>query len=357
VEITRLMLDAGMVSFSPGFPAVSEQEREAARAIYALGGIAAQQFAFCRAVRGDIDVAMQCGYGGVGMFIPISDSHLVYKMGIDADGAYAKMIDGIKLARSYGLKVRFGFEDMSRAPLERLKRFVGGAIETGVAGIGLADTVGVLTPLTTYALVKEVKAIVGDVPIFAHFHDDLGMATANSLMGCIAGATYVMGTFNGLGERAGNTCHEEIAVALKVRYGVDVGVDLGKLTALARRVSELARFPIAPNKPILGANVFSHETGIHVHGLMHERTTYEPFPPEMVGAEHQIKFGKHSGLSSVHYLARWAGIEASEPAMLAALEEIKDLGTRGQAPSLVEAAEILRAAMHRTAIRSAGGDR
>jgi isopropylmalate/homocitrate/citramalate synthase len=345
VELAKLMMEAGFTSFSPGFPAVSEQEREAGRAIRALGGVAAQQFPLCRPLKGDIQAAIDCGFGGIACFIPISDSHVQYKLGITVDAAYAKMLDGIALAVSNGLRVRFGFEDSTRAPLERIKRFVGGAVEAGATGgICLADTVGVLTPLTTHALVREVVRLTGDIPLYVHFHDDLGMATANSIIACVAGARYVCGAFCGLGERAGNVCHEEVAVALRVKYGVDCGVDLPRLVAVARRCSEIARFPIAPNKPILGANAFRHETGIHVHGLTREPSTYEPYPPELIGAHHAISFGKHSGISSVQYLARIAGVEASEAEMTAALHEIKDRGARRAPPTEAQAVEILKRA-------------
>lgn len=348
VEIARAMIEAGITSFSPGFPAVSDQEREAARAIRALGGVAAAQRPLCRALRGDMQAAMDCGYDGVALFLPISDSHLRYKLGIDEDTGFARMVDGIRLARSFGLRVRFGFEDATRAPIERIRRFVGGAAEAGATeGVCLADTVGVLTPLTAYALAAEVVPLLGEVPLLVHFHDDLGMATANSIMACLAGARAVCGAFAGLGERAGNSCHEEVAVALRVRYGVDCGVDLPALTRLAHRVAALARFPVARNKPILGANVFSHETGIHVHGLMRERSTYEPFPPELIGARHQIHFGKHAGMGNMEYLSRATGVEASEAAMAAALAEIKRLGTAGLAPDAEAARRILEDAVAR----------
>ncbi len=344
VEIARLMLDAGITHFTVGFPAVSDQEREAARAIRAIGGSAEGLYPFARALRGDIEVAMQCGYENVALFIPISDLHLEYKLQTDEDGAFAKMVDAISLARSYGLRVRFGFEDLTRAPLERIKRFIGGAIAAGASSIAIADTVGILTPLTTYGLIAELMPILGDVPLLVHFHDDLGMATANSLVACVAGARQIACTLCGLGERTGNTCIEEVAVALRVKYGVETGIDLVKLTAAARHVSEMARFPIAHNKPILGRNAFSHETGIHVHGLMRERTTYEPYPPELIGARHEIHYGKHSGLSSLEYLALTAGIEASAEAMQKALAVIKARSDGGHAPSQAEAAAILREA-------------
>jgi isopropylmalate/homocitrate/citramalate synthase len=244
VQIARRLIDAGFTSFSPGFAAASPREQEAARAILALGGPAAAHGPLCRPLRADIEAAMACGFDGVAMFISISDSHPQYKPGTDAGGAHARMLDGIGFARSRGLRVRFAFEDATRAPLERIKRFVGTAVEAGATGgICIADTVGILTPLTTRALVTEVIALLGDVPLFVRFHDDLGMATANSLVACVAGACYVAGTLCSLGKRAGTACHEEVAVGLRVLYGIDSGVDLDRLTSLARRVSDMVRVP------------------------------------------------------------------------------------------------------------------
>lgn len=344
VELARAIIDAGIRSISVGFPSVSEQEREAARAIVKLADTSLF-WAFARATPRDIETTIECGLTQVGMFVPLSDCHLQHKLGISVDEAYRRMQDSIRLARSYNLKVRFGFEDPTRSPLDRVVRFVAGAVEAGATQIGIADTMGILTPLTTYGLITRlVDVVTMDIPIFTHFHNDLGMATANSITACVAGAQFVMGTLAGLGERAGNVAHEEVAVALRVKYGVDCGVDLGKLTAAARRAAQLARLPIAPNKAILGANAFRHESGLHVHGLLRERSSYEPFPPELIGSEHRICFGKHSGMSSVRYLADIAGIEPSDEVLSAVLETIKERGTLGRAPTFEQALDILRAA-------------
>jgi isopropylmalate/homocitrate/citramalate synthase len=346
VTIAKMLLDAGITHFTVGMPAVSEPERDAARAIRALGAPTAGLYPFARALRSDIEVSMSCGYENIALFIPISDLHLEYKLKLSEDGAFAKMVDAIALARSYGLRVRFGFEDLTRAPLPRIKRFVAGAIEAGASAIAIADTVGILTPFTTYGLVAQLVPITGEIPLLVHFHDDLGMATANSLVACIAGASHVASTLCGLGERTGNTCIEEVAVALRVKYGVDTGVDLAKLTAAAERVAQMAQFPVAFNKPIIGKNAFSTETGIHVHGMLGERTVYETFPPELVGRRHEIHYGKHSGLSNIEYLAKTLSIDASAEAMQRALALIK---ASPQPTSHADAASILRDAIAATA--------
>jgi isopropylmalate/homocitrate/citramalate synthase len=167
------------------------------------------------------------------------------------------------------------------------------------------------------------------------------MAVANAIVACQAGANVVCGSFAGLGERAGNTCLEEVATILRVKYGLDLGIDLAKLVSAATRIAEIARMPVAPCKPVLGANVYSHESGIHVHGITSEPATYEPFPPELIGRQHEIRYGKHSGLHSIRYLAQLHGIAASEAAMEQALAKIKAIAVERGCPTPDEAAAIL----------------
>jgi isopropylmalate/homocitrate/citramalate synthase len=343
VEIAKLLLDAGMPSMTIGFPVVAEEEREAVRAIMKLGYDDRELWCLCRATRQDVDATLDCGVTRVALFIPISDIHLQYKLQLDEDAAFARITEIVQYAASRGAKVRGGFEDATRTPRDRLVRFMKGVIDAGAYMTAFADTVGILTPIATYRLVRDLREQLGDeVPFGVHFHNDLGMATANTLTAAVAGANVLMGSFAGLGERAGNVCLEECAAALRVKYGIDMGIDLERLTAAALRIAEIARMPIPPCKPILGANVFSHEAGIHVHGITAEASTYEPFPPELLGRQHAIHYGKHSGLNSVKHLARTLGIDASDAALDEALRQIKQEAITRQAPTPAEAGEILR---------------
>jgi isopropylmalate/homocitrate/citramalate synthase len=343
VEIAKLLLDAGIPSMTIGFPVVAEEEREAVRAIKQLGYDDRELWCLCRATKQDIDATLDCGVDRVALFIPTSDIHLRYKLQLDEDAAFDRITSVVQYATSRGAKVRAGFEDATRTPRDRLVRFMKGVIDAGAYATGIADTVGVLTPLSTYRLMKDLREQLGDdTPFGVHFHNDLGMATANTITAIVAGANIVMGSFAGLGERAGNVCIEECAAVLRVKYGLDLGIDLERLTAAALRVAAIARMPIAPCKAILGSNVFSHEAGIHVHGLTAEASTYEPFPPELLGREHAIHYGKHSGLNSVKHLARKHGIVASDAALDEALLRIKQAAITKAAPTPDEALEILR---------------
>jgi 2-isopropylmalate synthase len=276
------------------------------------------------------------------MFIPTSDVHLQYKLRLDEDAAFKRITTAVRYARDKGLKVGVGFEDGSRTPFRRMERFAAGVLEAGAHLVDFCDTVGILTPRSTERIVRDLVRVLGDVPLVVHFHNDLGMAVANAIVACQAGARVVQGSFAGLGERAGNACLEEVATILRLRFGQDLGIDLAKLVAAARRIAEIAKMPVAPCKPILGAKVFSHESGIHVHGITSEPATYEAFPPALIGREHEIAFGKHSGLHSVRYLAQTQGIQATDAMLEETLRRIKQQAVEGTTPTPAEAAAILR---------------
>jgi isopropylmalate/homocitrate/citramalate synthase len=344
VAIARELLEAGLKNLTVGFPAISEEERETIRAIARLGDNRGM-FCLARAKASDLDAVEACGIGNVAMFIPISDTHLKYKLKTTPESAYEQMRESISMAVSRGMKVRFAFEDASRTPLERLRRFFGGAVEAGATMLTFADTCGVLTPFAAMRVFRELTSLVGDVPVVAHFHDDMGMATANSLGAAMGGARVVQGAINGMGERAGNTPLEELAVLFRVKYGRDLGINLERLVQAAGTISTIARVAIAPNKAVLGRNVFAHESGIHVHGLMSEASTYEPFPPEMVGRQHEVCFGKHSGLSNMRWVAQKYEITASDAVLTRALEKVKELGTRQCPPSVAETRALIEASL------------
>jgi isopropylmalate/homocitrate/citramalate synthase len=329
IELARRLMAAGVRYMSLGFPAVSEAEREVIRTVVREAPDKRGLTCLARAREEDVRAVVACEIPQVAVFIAISDLHLNYKLRISKDAAFKQMIDQIKLARSFGLHVRFGFEDASRSPLERVKRFATAALEAGAAEITLADTCGVLTPVSAYRWVTEMKAEIGGEAIALHFHNDLGMATANTIAGLAAGARMAQTTVAGIGERVGNARMEELVVALWVKYGVSVGIDLGQILQLSAHVRKLVDLPDMPNQPIVGELAFAHESGIHIGGLMGESATYEPFPPALVGTRHSVRFGKHAGLSNIRYVAAEMGIEISDDQAIQVLEETKRRGAVG----------------------------
>ena len=330
IDLARRLQRAGVKYMSLGFPAVSEADREAIRVIVREADDTSGFSCLARSRKEDIEAVVACEIPEVALFIPISDIHLRHKIRMTEDAAYDQMVSQIELARSFGLRVRFAFEDASRTPLERLKRFAVGALEAGATKLTIPDTSGILTPLTAYRLVSWLRDLVGGEAICAHFHNDLGLGTANSLMALAAGAHMAQGTLAGIGERAGNTCIEELAVALRTKYDRDLGIDLPALLELSDHVRGLADFPKAQNRPLVGEYAFAHESGIHVNGIMREATTYEPFPPELIGKSHEVRFGKHAGISNVLYAAEKVGVELGKDQAEAVLAEIKRRAFAGQ---------------------------
>ncbi|MDQ1255260.1 MAG: methanogen homocitrate synthase [Euryarchaeota archaeon] len=283
----------GIEVIEAGFPVVSENEKETVKAI-ANQGLDARICCLSRAVKGDVDAALECDVDIVSIFIAMSDMHLEHKYHRSLEDMLGCAKETIEYATDHGLKVRFAAEDSSRTPIDRLKEiFKEVETECKVQYLSLADTIGILNPTTTHYLVSEIyKSVNTDICI--HCHDDLGMATANTLAAAEAGAKQLHTTVNGIGERAGNASLEEVMVALRVQYGID-RYDTTKLTAISKMISEYSGIKPSANKAIVGQNAFSHESGIHVAAILEEPRTYELFLPEMVGGKRNLIVGKHTG--------------------------------------------------------------
>lgn len=283
----------GIEVIEAGFPVVSDNEKETVKAI-ANQGLNARICCLSRAVKGDVDAALDCDVDIVSIFIAMSDMHLKYKYHRSLEDMLGCAKETIEYATDHGLKVRFAAEDSSRTPIDRLKEvFKEIETECKVQYLSLADTIGILNPTTTHYLVSEIYKSV-NTAICIHCHDDLGMATANTLAAAEAGAKQLHTTVNGIGERAGNASLEEVMVALRVQYGID-RYDTTRLTEISRMISEYSGIKPSANKAIVGQNAFSHESGIHVAAILEEPRTYELFLPEMVGGKRNLIVGKHTG--------------------------------------------------------------
>jgi isopropylmalate/homocitrate/citramalate synthase len=245
-------------------------------------------------------------------------------------------------AKSAGVSVVFATEDSVRTDPAYLLDMYRAAIDAGADAVGVADTAGVANPAGFARLVRTVTDAVG-VPVAVHCHDDLGLATANSLAGLAAGASAAQGSVLGVGERAGNAALEELALALEVSHGVATGLDLAVLPELAAAVSRAARLPVPPNKPVLGGNAFVHESGLHVDGLLRDPQTYEPYPPELIGAARRIVLGKHSGRSCVETVLEQRGVHPSRQVVTELLDHVKAAGERGRTTSAEDLMTLLEA--------------
>ena len=239
--------------------------------------------------------------------------------------------DAVQQARTYTDDVEFSAEDAGRTDRGFLREIVRAAIEAGATTVNIPDTTGYCTPDEYAALFETVRESLdnpGGVTFSTHCHDDLGLATANSLAGVRAGARQIECTINGIGERAGNAAYEEVVMAAESLYNVDTGIDTTRITELARIVERMSGIETPANKPIVGANAFSHESGIHAAGVIENSDTFEPgvMTPEMVGAERELVLGKHTGQHSVRERLVEAGYRPTDDEVRKCTRRVKDFG-------------------------------
>jgi 2-isopropylmalate synthase len=245
-------------------------------------------------------------------------------------------VEGVKRARQYTDNVEFSPQDATRTDYQFLIDVCKAAVEAGATTINIPDTVGFATPTDFVDLMKnvfrEVKGDRDDVVVSVHCHNDLGLAVANSLSAISAGARQIEGAINGIGERAGNTSIEEIIMAVKTRqdvYGVEIGADTRELFETSRLVSRLTGYPVQYNKAVVGRNAFAHESGIHQHGVLRDRTTYEIMDAASVGQQGaQIILGKHSGRAGFADALAKMEISLEDDAFARAFEKFKQLADR-----------------------------
>ncbi len=250
--------------------------------------------------RGHIDLAKSIGLSKIILFTSTSDIHLNKKLRTTRKQNLENALRFVDYAKEQELTVDFAGEDSSRADISYLIKFIH-ALEGKIDYFLPCDTLGVLTTRQTYAFVKRLKQET-DCKIGLHIHNDYGQATANTLAGLEAGADMFSGTFTGIGERAGNAPIEEVVTALRFQYGKVLPLNYESLGGLCDLVEKYSRVRTQRHKPISGKNAFSHESGIHVDGLLKYPANYENFDPKLIGRERSILFGKHSGTSSLRYL-------------------------------------------------------
>lgn len=334
MAIARALDDFGVHYANVGFPAVSKEEFQSVQRI-AKAGLKMKLGALSRVLPEDIDKTVDAGVQMVALFLGGSDTHLEHKLRMTESDALTKIEAAVRRVKERGAIASFAVEDGTRTPLPRLIRMYQTAVEAGADYLVLADTCGVLTPHTTFQIITFLKALLGR-PLGLHFHDDLGLALANTLAGLEAGAEMAQVTVNGAGERSGNTCLEELCVALQVKYGRDFGFQLNQLAQLTDLVHRASGTEPSAHKSITGKWCFTHESGIHVAGVLADPECYQTYPPQMVGRHHEIVFGKHSGVQAVNHLASREGIALSDAGKRLVLDKIKHHAERKQGSVDVE---------------------
>ncbi|MER9562515.1 homocitrate synthase [Mesorhizobium sp. M0571] len=316
LEIAESLAAAGVTEIEIGTPVMGADEIETIRAAVARR-LPVRLMAWCRMTSLDLDAAIESGVHAVNLSLPASDIQLAAKLGLDKAGALQVIEHMVRRAAAAGFFVAVGCEDASRANRDHLARVIETAARAGASRLRLADTVGVLDPFSTFELVAELVA-QSPIDLEFHAHNDLGLAAANTLAAIRAGARHASVTVLGLGERAGNAALEEVAAAMAVLDGADTGIELTALPDLAAQVAWAARRQTAAIKPVVGADVFTHESGIHVAGLLKDSRTYQGLDPALVGRCRRIVIGKHSGATAIAHVLSESGRDL-DPDLAAAM--------------------------------------
>ncbi len=341
LAIAALLDAAGVDIIDAGMPSVSKQERATLTALVARNHRATIA-ATVRALRSDIDLALECGVKEVFLFMPVSPQHLHHKFGIGLAQAQRQIDDAVGYAVGKGLRFHFVAEDAVRADPGQLASVIDRAAEAGAVSAIICDTVGVMTPQTIDHYLRTLRASMKrSVTLGIHCHNDYGLATANTLAAVNAGCTLVTSTVNGLGERAGNAVFEEVVCALGDLYEAELRIDKMMLTRLSEAVAQASGMFITPTRPVVGYNVFRHESGVHVDGLLKNSSTYESISPKPLGRAHELVLGKHSGSGLIEALLAKQGIPASPELIQRILERVKAVKVAtSKAPLRVMAARL-----------------
>jgi len=328
LKIAKKLDELGIHQIEAGFPVVSHEEERSVKAIV-KEDLNAQILVLSRTKKSDIDKAIDCDVDGIITFMATSDLHLKHKIKMTRDEILNVCMNSIEHAKDHGLFVAFSAEDATRTDLDFLKQIYKKADDIGVDRVHIADTVGAISPYGMDYLVKEIRPMI-KAEIALHCHNDFGMALSNSIAGLLAGANAVSTTVNGIGERAGNCSLEELIMSLKIIYGVDLNFDISKFYELSKLVESLTHMKIPDNKPIVGKNIFRHESGIHVDAVIEEPLTYEPFLPELIGHQRRIVLGKHSGCRAVRAKLNECGIDVTKDELCKIVEQVKSKREQGK---------------------------
>ena len=321
IAIARGLEAARVDEIEAGIPAMGAAEIDAIAAVGATVRNAAV-IAWCRMTESDVDAALKTGLARINLSVPVSDRQIWVKFGCGREDVIARIHRIVSYARDKGFEVSVGGEDSSRADFDFLLRVVAAAQTSGAHRFRFADTLGVLDPFKTHDLFESLRRET-DMELEFHGHDDLGLATANTLAAVRGGATHVSVCVLGLGERAGNAALEEVAAALAQVSGRMTAVDLTQLTSLAELVARGTRRPIPAAKSIVGAAAFAHESGIHVSGILRDPECYEAVNPAQFGRARSIVLGKHSGMAAISNALTSLGITADEGRARRVLDEVR----------------------------------
>ena len=326
LAIAKALDAAGVPELEVGIPAMGPQEQEEIHAIVGLG-LKATPIAWCRMREDDLLAAQASGVSMVNMSISVSDQQITHKLQRDRTWVLEQVAWLVAMARNTGMDVAVGGEDSSRADPDFLLRVIETAEKAGARRFRFADTLGILDPFATHDAFARMRAN-SSLELEIHAHDDLGLATANSLAAVRGGATHVNTTVNGLGERAGNAPLEEVVVALLHIHGLPTGVAPRLLPDISALVAGASGRPVPVNKSIVGSGIFTHESGIHVSGLLRDPANYQALDPEELGRQHRMVLGKHSGVAAVIWAYREMGMTIPDVQARAVLARLRSFSAQ-----------------------------
>ncbi len=309
VAIAQTLDQIGVPELEVGIPAMGAEECDAIRAV-SQAVKRAKLMVWCRMQSQDIAQCRGLGVQAVDLSIPVSDQQIFNKLRRDRHWVLEQIKRRVSEALDLGLEVAVGGEDASRADADFLKRVLEQAERAGAKRFRFADTVGILEPFSTYEKMRALRSS-SDLELEMHAHDDLGLATANTLAAVRAGATHVNTTVHGLGERAGNAALEEVVMGLRHFFSSAPGIDMTQYNVVSELVERASGRKVAWQKSLVGAGVFAHESGIHVDGLIKDRRNYQGVDPADLGRHHEIILGKHSGSRAVMMVYSQLGLHVN----------------------------------------------
>jgi homocitrate synthase NifV len=328
LKILEQLLAVGVRWIEVGIPAMGGEELDTLRAI-AERRYEATLFAWNRGVKDDIAFSLSLGFKAVHIGLPTSNIHLEHSLGKDRSWLMNTACDLVKYAKDRGAFVSISAEDVGRTDLNFLGDYAAALDEAGADRLRLSDTVGILTPEQYAARVSTVKSVTG-IDLQCHCHNDFGLAVANTIAGLRAGARYFHVCVNGIGERAGMPDLAQMCMVLKHLYSLDVGIRTEGLKELSTTVARATHQTVGPWQPIVGDNIFAHESGIHTKGMLSDARTFEPFGPEEVGGTRRLVFGKHSGRALVKHVLAERGINVEDSLLGRCLAVVRSESIRNE---------------------------
>jgi 2-isopropylmalate synthase len=340
-EIAETLDSMGTHVIEAGFPVNSDAEFEAVRDIAAATDNTVCGLA--RVVEKDIEAALDSGVEMVHVFASTSDVQIEDSMHATREEVIERSVDAVERCAEAGVEVMYSPMDATRTDRDYLVEVVEAVTAAETDWINIPDTCGVATPTRFGALIETVVDHT-DARVDVHTHDDFGLAAANAMAGFEAGASQAQVSVNGIGERAGNAAYEEVVMTAESLYGVDTGVDTTGITRLSRLVEEKSDMPVPANKPVVGRNAFSHESGIHAAGVIENTDTFEPgvMTPEMVGATRELVLGKHTGTHSVRRRLQEAGFDPTDEEVREVTRRVKDHGAQKNRVTVDDLEEFAR---------------